>query len=241
MAALAVSALSGTTHGSQLRPESELNHGCYDFPSTNFQRTNRVNGGKESFKRISVGDPAVDFTLPDVNGNPVQLSALLQQKPVLLVWGMWTDPKFQRTANSEASSFKDEWDLVEAYKESVTVVHLVGPEPNPLVPDTSFETGTVAMDLWSTLRQTRDTEARNSAALKVAEYVHPAARVVADPVSGETGGAFNQGLWCTMGRTARGAVLIRQDGVVEYTQEVFGAGTMGTAIDSLLASAGDMK
>ena len=37
-----------------------------------------------------VGEPAIEFSLMDVDGNPYVLSELLREKPVLLVFGSFT-------------------------------------------------------------------------------------------------------------------------------------------------------
>ena len=39
---------------------------------------------------LAVGEPAVEFTLKDVNGTPHTLSALLAEKPVVIVFGSYT-------------------------------------------------------------------------------------------------------------------------------------------------------
>jgi hypothetical protein len=41
-------------------------------------------------EELKVGDLAVDFTLKDVNGNNHTLSEMLQEKPVVLIFGSYT-------------------------------------------------------------------------------------------------------------------------------------------------------
>jgi len=48
--------------------------------------------GSENFKRIGLdeGETAVDFTLKDTEGKEITLSSLLQEKPVMMVFGSFT-------------------------------------------------------------------------------------------------------------------------------------------------------
>jgi len=39
---------------------------------------------------LAVGSKAINFTLKDVNGNPVRLSSLLAEKPVVIIFGSFS-------------------------------------------------------------------------------------------------------------------------------------------------------
>lgn len=69
-----------------LQPEDQLVEGLFGWPETPFSRHNAAT--IEIFRHT--GDPAVDFTLRDVEGVPVRLADLLRTRPVLLVQGSYT-------------------------------------------------------------------------------------------------------------------------------------------------------
>jgi hypothetical protein len=81
----------------QLRPESDLTSSCYDFPNEDFGRDNSVKNtyGSSPHVLLAEGDSAIDFTLPTITGELVNLKALLEVKPVLLLWGHYTCPAYQ--------------------------------------------------------------------------------------------------------------------------------------------------
>ena len=60
--------------------------------SNNLKRSCRINQGSEDFDTVglSIGETAVNFMLKDVRGTEVQLSHLLAEKPVLMVFGSFT-------------------------------------------------------------------------------------------------------------------------------------------------------
>ena len=55
---------------------------------------------------LQIGDPAPDFTLPNQNGEPVQLSALKGQRVVLYFYPKDATPG----CTKEACNFRDRWD-----------------------------------------------------------------------------------------------------------------------------------
>lgn len=234
----ALAFVSGAETG--LRSESELTHNCFNFPSDNFNRNNAVKAMYGSSPHtaggLEVGDKAFDFTLSDLDGTTHTLSDKISEKPVLLLWGMWTCPAYQGLGTEkpfDQCSYKDEWDLTETYKDSVTVIHLVGPEPHPTTPDTNFDTGKQLMNYWSTVRQPKTMEDRILMAKKVKEYTHPSAVLLVDSLSSEEGEP-NQGVWCTMGLGARTAILIGMDGAVKFKEDWFRADNTANAIEALL-------
>ena len=87
-----------TTNGiARLRPKSELSSDCFGFPQENFHRNNciKCTHGTSPAIPVSVGDAAIDFTLHDLADIPHTLSHMLQDKPVVLIWGMYTCPAYQ--------------------------------------------------------------------------------------------------------------------------------------------------
>lgn len=96
----AVSAIASAS----LRDESELTNSCFGFPQMTFHRKNCVKDthGASPYTAggLSVGDSAYDFTLKDIDGNPHKLSNLIAQKPVVLIWGMYTCPAYQGLGTS---------------------------------------------------------------------------------------------------------------------------------------------
>jgi peroxiredoxin Q/BCP len=59
---------------------------------------------------LKIGDPAPEFTLPDQEGNPVSLSALLGQRVVIYFYPKDDTPG----CTKEACNFRDRWDRFEA-------------------------------------------------------------------------------------------------------------------------------
>lgn len=242
--ALACAALAARSAAGALQPESELTHSCFGFPAKNFNRANCVKSAHGSSPHtaggLAVGDAAYDFTLSDLAGASHTLSDLLAAKPVVLVWGMWTCPAYQglgQDAPFDQCSYEDEYNFVEANQGKVTVVHLVGPEPHPVAPDSNFDSGKLLMNYWSTARQPLTYEARKALAHKVADYTHPAATLLVDSLSADADAAANNGVWCTLGLGARTALLLKQDGTLAYKQDWFNAGDMTTAVNELVGGA----
>jgi hypothetical protein len=140
-----------------LRDESELVNNCYDFPSKDFGKSNSIRSeyGTSPKVLLDIGDTAIDFTLKTIEGKSVTLSTLLENKPVVLLWGHYTCPAFQGLHADTmfiGSSYEEEYKLIEAIGHKVTVVHLVGPEPHPIWPYANFDSGSLKMNYWSTIR-----------------------------------------------------------------------------------------
>lgn len=217
-----------------LRPESELIHQCYDFPTTDFGRSNnvRLTYGSSPKVLVNVGDQAIDFTLSSVTGQSINLGEILTQKNVLMLWGQWTCPAFQgfhSDTTFTGSSYNDENELMELYGDKyLTVVHLIGPEPHPIWPYTNFDSGTLRMNYWSTIKQPQTYEERMEWSVpKVVQLLHKDIVVIAEPLDGAESNLntamahSNNPLWCTYANGARSAILVSRDGNVLATQPWF--------------------
>ena len=175
-----------------VRPDTELTHQCYDFPTIDFSRSNnvRLTYGSSPKVLMNVGDQAIDFTLPSVTGQSINLGQLLTQKAVLLLWGHWTCPAFQgfhSDTTFTGSSYNDENDLMELYgSKYITIVHLIGPEPHPIWPYTNFDSGTLRMNYWSTIKQPQTYDERLEWSVpKVVQLLHRDIVVIAEPLDGD--------------------------------------------------------
>lgn len=230
-----------STNGiARLRPKSELSTDCFGFPQENFHRNNciKCTHGTSPAIPVSVGDAAIDFTLHDLAGIPHTLSHMLQEKPVVLIWGMYTCPAYQGMGTTypfDECSYNDEWDVVDAYNSSVAFVHLVGPEPHPSQPDTNFDSGKMLMNYWSTVRQRRTWEGRLESARSIEGTTHPAALLLPDYMTGTPYSKLNHPVWCSLGLGARTAMLIGKDGTVEYTSDWFRKSDLVDAIEEHLS------
>lgn len=228
----------------KLRSEDELETDCYGFPTRSFSRQNCVKCtyGTSPHVPVSVGEGLTDFTLPSIDGTYVTLSDVLYEKPTVLIWGMWTCPAFQGLGEGtsppfDECSYRDEYDLVEAYADSVNFIHLVGPEPHPSTPDVNFDSGKQLMNYWSTVSQPRTWLGRMEMAAKVAATKHPKSYLLVDTLADATDGrGRNQPAWCSLGQGARVAMLVAQDGSLVYSQTWFHKSDMASAIDDHLAS-----
>jgi hypothetical protein len=238
IAALLIRGSSSTP--SKLLPDTQLVSGCYDFPVANFNRLNcvRCSFGSSPSIIIREGESAVDFTLHTVDGVEWNLRKALVEKPVVMIWGMSTCPAFEGMgveAPWDACAYWDENDLIRKWSDRVFFVHLYGPEPHPMSPDTNFDSGLVKTSYWSTVRQPRTWEDRLELARSTSEKVHPSSTFLVDYLEGNPyEPALNQPVWCTYGHGARIAVLIGQDGLVQYAQEWFQADRMATAVEAYL-------
>lgn len=229
-----------------LLPVSSLIGKCFDFPLQNFNHENNILAKYPNDPAHFVDDSesAVDFKVATYDGEKIVLSELLKEKPVVLVYGMYTCPAFQgyyseKNPNSHMSKY-DEWALVEKYYDQVSFIHLYGPEPHPKRPDKNFDTGKIIEFPWSTVRNAKTWESRRSTAELVKDDIHPEAYFVLDNLGGPT--MIDHGVeeppynpvWCTYGPGARQAFLIGRNGRMYDVQAWFHASTLAGAIEELL-------
>lgn len=231
---------------SHLRSMDELVGKCFGFPISNFNHNNNIQSKypNDPTHFFDNSDSAVDFKLATLDGQKVVLSELLKEKPVVLIYGMYTCPAFQgfyseQNPTSHMSKF-DEYALVEKYAEQVTFLHLYGPEPHPKRPDKNFDTGKIIEFPWSTVRNAKTWTARREATEMIQDDIHPEQLLLMDNLGGPT--MLDHGMeeppynpvWCSYGPGARQAFLIGRSGRIYDVQAWFHASTMAGAIEELM-------
>ena len=205
-----------------LRPTSDLIGKCFDFPGQNFNHENNIQSKypNDPAHFVDSSEAAVDFKLVTLDGDKVSLSELLKEKPVALIYGMYTCPAFQgyyseKNPASHMSKY-DEYALVEKYSDQVSFVHLYGPEPHPKRPDKNFDTGKIIEFPWSTVRNSKTWDARRAAATLIQDDLHPNSLMVLDNLGGPK--VIDHGtdeppynpVWCTYGPGARQVTWLHQ-------------------------------
>jgi len=231
---------------SHLRSTADLTGKCFGFPTANFNHANNVAAKypNDPTHFVEREEDAIDFKLATLDGEKVVLSDLLKEKPVLLLYGMYTCPAFQgyyssKKTTSHMSKF-DEYALVEKYADSVNFVHLYTTEPHPKKPDKNFDTGMIVEFPWSTIRNPKQWTDRKFAAEMIKDDLHPAELLLIDNLGGPT--MLDHGVeeppynpvWCSYGPGARQAFLIARSGRMYDVQAWFHASTMAGAIEELL-------
>eukprot|EP00903_Cladosiphon_okamuranus_P005692 g5654.t1 len=231
----------------RLRPETDLTSGCFDFPANNFDRTKSIKGvyGQSPNLLLESGQPAIDFTLYDYpGGNAWNLREHLEtggEKPVVLIWGMYTCPAFQGMGDSppippwDSCGYRDEYDLVEAYKDRATFVHLYGPEPHPVAPGTNFDKGMPVNSYWSTVPQPTSYQERLAMVDRVRDLFHPDEVVLPDYLPGNPYSELVQPVWCSYGLGARPATIIAPDGSILLQQLWLHTGRLAHQLDVLFS------
>lgn len=211
--------------GSRLRPASELSSKRYGWPDEEFTAENSVLGefGTEPWLSLRAGDAAVDFTLPDEHDAPCHLGSLLESRPVVLTFGMYTCPAYQLSRTAEA-------ELARKFGERLHFLHLYTLEPHPK--------GSNAPDVgrpWELRYSTYEqacTLADRDAMRRTILANHPdCQRILLDDLDPD--GLVNP-VWATYGPAPRPGFLIRQDGVIDTSQLWFNAGHMRAAIAQLV-------
>ncbi|MEQ1502414.1 MAG: deiodinase-like protein [Myxococcota bacterium] len=203
-----------------LRSATELVTDCFDYPEQPFDKHRHADVGT----RLTAGDRAVDFTLRDVKGNAVRLADLLVDKPVLLVQGSWTCPRFQQERPGLEQTVK-------RFRNDVTVVLVYGIEAHPGGNDPSPYRGKPWPEAFSDRKQPKTYDERLRNARDIARDA--SMRVVVDAV--DAPGA--NPVWCTYGTCPSCSWLIRRDGTIAAQQEWHDQATIEGSIAALLAEA----
>ena len=202
-----------------LRPQSDLSTQCHGWPGRPWNRRNRAS--VQTFVRA--GQPAIDFELSNVDGQPVRLSTLLRDKPVLLHTGSYTCPRFQSSQDGltrTARKFND--DLHTA------LVYVMEAHPGKNQP--SAYHGVPKPHEFSDRGQSRDWETRASSARDLTLGTD-VIRLI-DDLDGEQSNPF----WCSYGTCPSCSFLIGQDGLIHAVHLWHDEATMNVSIDALLTS-----
>lgn len=203
--------------GPALRPASELQTDCFGFPRRGFNRRNHA----EAEVRLATGDRAVDFTLRDTDGREVRLADLLQDKPVLLLQGNLTCPRFQKNRSALEQT-------LQRFGDDVNVVLVYNVEAHPGGDDPSPYRGDLWQGRFSDRPQARSYQERLRSAREVARSTE--IPVLVDPYDA---GEANP-IWCTYGTCPSCSWLIRPDGVIEAHHDWHDPPTMDRSIELLL-------
>ena len=154
------------------------------------------------------------------------------------------------------SSYENEIEFIDSVGSKVQVIHLIGPEPHPLWPYNNFDSGnlfymitrwpthllvhsfnysgSMKMNLWSTITQPQSFEERvKDSATRVLPLLHEDAILLIDYLDG-VGGQSNNPVWCSYANGARSAVLIGQDGIVISSQDWFSKDDLITIVNESL-------
>jgi hypothetical protein len=160
-----------------------------------------------------------------VNGKPWTLSKLLADKPVLLVQGSWTCPRFQENRAALEHT-------VQAYGDAVHVVFVYAIEAHPQAPDPGPYHG--KPNPRSSPTADRPGRTRNASVGPRGRRHHEALVLVDDF---DAPGA--NPIWCTYGTCASCAWLIGQDGRIAAHHLWHDPPSMDASIQALLAPAAD--
>ncbi|CAM9792404.1 unnamed protein product [Discosporangium mesarthrocarpum] len=225
----------------QLRPETDLQSNCFNFPEQSFDSSNciKCKHGSSPHFMLDVGDQAVDFTLHDLDGQRWNLAEALRdgEKPVVLIWGMFSCPAYEGMGTDppfDKASYWHERLLVEKFQDRATFVHLYGAEPHPLIPDKNFDSGSLLPNFWSTMRQPLTYDERADMARRVLSRTHPSQVLLLDSFPGNPHSDLIQPVWCTYGMGARMATVVGVDGRIVYQEEWLQTDHLAMAIDKYL-------
>ena len=217
---LALTACSGGESSSipDLKPASELNQACYDWPAQEFEPGNTPT---PKTVYVSEGDPAIDFTLKDVSGKEVRLADLLQTKPVLLVSGSHTCNVFQ----SRLSEIKR---LGKIFSDEIHVVIVYNIEAHPKGDPSPYRGKPWPVKDYSDRGQAKSYEERVANARGV--QTGPNVKLVVDALEEDNANPY----WCTYGSCPNCAFLVNQQGRFETVHEWFDGRTMRGSIEAML-------
>lgn len=206
----ATTSLSAT--GQYLQGEHSLLTDCFGWPEASFSPENSVLSlyGQQPYLTRRTGDPAVDFTMKTIDGEVVNLKALLSTKPVVMIFGMYTCPVTHATLGHERN-------LTELYGDDVHFLHIYSMDPHPESPQKNPDIGRVWEFDYSTIERPNNYTGRLGLAKATAGTWGLNSKVIVD----EASPLRNNPLWCTYGPSPRSAHLIRQDGIIQLAQTWF--------------------
>lgn len=207
-----------TEASSQLRPASELTRHCHGWPGRRWSRSNHATLQTQ----LRTGDPAIDFTLKDSDGQPVRLADLLKDKPVLLHSGSFTCPRFQDNQaglNRTAERFADRIHTAVVY---VTEAHPKAPQP-------SAYHGVPKPQAHSDRRHSASWTERANSAREL--QLQPGILRLVDDLDGANSNPF----WCSYGTCPSCSFLVGKDGRLRAVHLWHDEASMNGSIEALLA------
>ncbi len=182
--------------------------GCFGFPDEPFAPDNQVPQGEAWTSFLGPGDLAIDFTLPDVDGNLHTLSELLIDGPVWLQTGSYTCPVYQNAVRQALNPLVSEEGDDGPYADQVQFVHVYSVEAHPQAPDYSpYGVGELQ---YSTLGQPTTMDGRISNA-QVMEPIVDGELMLVDGLGDEHG---DNPVWCSYANCPACSFLIGRDGVI---------------------------
>ncbi len=186
----------------------ELVSDCYGFPAEPFGPGNGVPQGEAWASFLQPGQLAVDFTLPDVDGEPHTLSDLLAGGPVWLQMGSYTCPVYQAAVREALNPLVAASGDNGPYADQLQFVHVYNVEAHPQAPDASpYGVGELQ---YSTLGQPTTFEERVDNA-RVMEPIVDGELMLVDGLGEEWG---NNSMWCTYATCPACSFLIGRDGYI---------------------------
>jgi hypothetical protein len=198
-----------------------LSSSCYGYPQVPWTPAHFAE------TRTLLGlEPAIDFTLRDVDGNEHRLGALLQDRPVLLVMGSLTCPLYRGNLAPLNALARKPYDASSTFGDRVRMLHVYVAEPHPQTPDPSPYTGAVSEKAFSTIGQARDYGQRAGAARSARALIEGNQLQVVDD--------FTNPVWCSYGTCPNCAFLIRQDGTIANVQLVLSVPEMERSIREIV-------
>ena len=186
----------------------ELVSNCFNHPAEPFGPGNAVPQGTAWASFLQPGDLAVDFTLPDVDGEAHTLSELLADGPVWLQMGSYTCPVYQNAVQQALNPLMSESNDDGLYSDQVQFVHVYNVEAHPQAPDISpYGVGELQ---YSTLGQPSTFEERLDNA-RVMEPIVDGELMLVDGLNEEW---KNNPMWCTYANCPACSFLIGRDGYI---------------------------
>jgi hypothetical protein len=181
---------------------------CFGFPEMSFGPANGVPKAEIWSTQLQPGDQAVDFTLPDTDGQPHTLSELLAQGPVWLQLGNYTCPVYQEAVREALNVIVASDGPEGPYAERIQFVHVYTVEAHP----TGDEPGPypVGDAEYSTLEQPVTFDGRLGNARQMEPIVDGELMLV-DGLGSQWG---NNPVWCTYATCPTCSFLIGRDGYV---------------------------
>ncbi|MEM6989093.1 MAG: hypothetical protein AAF721_01305 [Myxococcota bacterium] len=186
----------------------ELVDNCFDFPAVPFGPGNGVPQGEAWKTFLQPGQLAVDFTLPDVDGEEHTLSDLLAEGPVWLQMGSYTCPVYQAAVREALNPLVAASGDNGPYADQIQFVHVYNVEAHPQAPDMSpYGVGELQ---YSTLGQPTTFDERLDNA-RTMEPIVEGELMLVDGLDEEHG---NNSMWCTYANCPACSFLIGRDGYI---------------------------